>query len=107
VRAVSTRTLVVVGFVIALTLAGVISFYASGSPDGLDRVAVDLGFSDAERALGTNGGPLAGYELAGVDDSRWSGGLAGVLGCLAVLGCSSVLLLLGRRTPDPARTRGE
>lgn len=106
-RTISTRTVLVVGFLVALTLAGVISFYASASPDGLNRVAADLGFSEAERASGTNGGPLAGYEVAGVEHSRWSGGLAGVLGCLVVLGCSSLLLLLSRRASDPATTRSE
>ena len=104
---VSTRTVLLVGLIAALTLAGVISFYASGSPDGLNRVAGDLGFSGAEQASGTSGGPLAGYETAGVDHARWSGGLAGVLGCLVVLGCSSLLFLARRRTPDPARTNGE
>ena len=40
---------------------------------------------------------LAGYEVAGVD-SRWSGGVAGVIGCLVVLACTSALMLLGKRS---------
>jgi cobalt/nickel transport protein len=106
-RAVSTRTVLLIGLVVALILAGLVSFYASGSPDGLNRVAGDLGFSEAERASGANGGPLAGYEIAGVDHARWSGGLAGVIGCLVVLGCSSLLLLLRKRQPEAIRTRGD
>jgi hypothetical protein len=99
VRRVSTRTLVTTGLVLALVIAGVVSFYASASPDGLNRVAGDLGFASAQQSSG--GGPLAGYEVAGIDHSRISGGLAGVLGCLVVLGFSTLLFRL-RRSPEPA-----
>lgn len=97
---ISTRRLLLAFFVLALVIAGVISFYASASPDGLNRVAGDLGFASAEQASGASGGPLAGYEIAGLDDSRLSGGLAGVLGCLVVLGFSTLLFRLGR-SPEP------
>ena len=106
-RTVSNRTVLVAGLLVALTLAGVVSFYASGSPDGLNRVALDLGFAEAEQASAAEGGPLAGYETAGIDNGRWSGGLAGVLGCLLVLGCSWLLFGAHRRTPALARTKGE
>lgn len=96
-RRASTRGLLVAGLVLALALAGILSFYASGSPDGLNRVAIDLGFAGTEEASATSGGPLAGYEVAGIRDARWSGGLAGVLGCLAVLACSSLLFRLRTR----------
>ena len=101
---ISTRRLVLAGLVVALVVAGVLSFYASGSPDGLNRVAGDLGFSSAEQSSGAAGGPLAGYEVAGIGSSRLSGGLAGVLGCLVVLGLSSLLFRL-RRTPDAEPVR--
>ena len=104
-RRVSTRTLLVVGLVVALLLAGVVSLWASASPDGLNRVAGDLGFAGAEQASGTQDGPLAGYEVAGVD-SRWSGGVAGVIGCLVVLACTSALLLLRKRS-TPRTDGGE
>ena len=104
-RSLSTRGLVGTGLVVALVLAGVVSFYASASPDGLNRVALDLGFAEAERASATSGGLLAGYEVAGLGDARVAGGLAGVLGCLVVLGCSSVLFLLRPRSPRPVPVR--
>ena len=93
-RRVSTRTLLVVGLLVALLLAGVVSHYAYASPDGLNRVAVDLGFAGAEQASG--GGPLAGYDVAGLG-TRWSSGLAGVIGCLVVLACTSGVMLVRRR----------
>lgn len=98
----STRTVLRTGLVIALVIAGVVSHYASASPDGLNRVAGDLGFASTERASG--GGPLAGYVVAGVDHSGLSGGLAGVLGCLVVLALSSLLVRL-RRSPGPTPVR--
>ena len=100
----STRRLVLAVLVVALVVAGGLSFYASGSPDGLNRVAGNLGFASAEQASGAGGGPLAGYEVAGLGDSRLSGGLAGVLGCLVVLAFSSLLFRL-RRAPEPVPVR--
>lgn len=104
-RAPSTRTLFLSGLVVALLLAGIASFYASGSPDGLTRVAGDLGFAAAETSSGASSGPLAGYEVAGLDHARLSGGVAGVLGCLVVLGCSSLFYLLRARSSEPVAVR--
>jgi hypothetical protein len=77
---VSRRALVVAGLLVALALAGVVSFYASGDPDGLNKVAADEGFAKGEKAHGLENSPFAGYETDGVDDGRLSGGLAGVVG---------------------------
>ena len=43
--AVSTRWIVVAGVLVALLLAGVASYYASGDPDGLTKVSEDQGFA--------------------------------------------------------------
>ena len=48
-RPVSTRLLVVAGVLVALLLAGVASFYASGDPDGLTKVSEDQGFAQTEQ----------------------------------------------------------
>lgn len=86
------RTLWLVGLGLALLCAGVLSGYASASPDGLEHVAERLGFAAAAREP-LVAGPLAGYQVAGVPGATLSGGLAGVLGTLVVL---AVGLLLGR-----------
>ena len=96
----STRALVVVGVLVALLLAGVASFYASSDPDGLNRVAEDQGIARTEREHQAGDGPLSGYETKGVDDDRLSGGLAGVLGSLVVLGLFGGLTLVLRRRAD-------
>jgi hypothetical protein len=94
-----TRTLVVVGIAVSLLLAGVLSWYASSSPDGLNRVAQDHGFSVTEGAHASSDSPLAGYGTKGVGDSRVSGGVAGVIG-VAVTGVvmGGLVLLLRRRS---------
>lgn len=81
----STRLLVVVGVLVALLLAGLVSFYASSRPDGLNRVAEDQGMSRTEDRHQAAGGPLAGYRAKGVEDDRLATGVAGVTGALVVL----------------------
>lgn len=80
-----TRTLVIVGVVVALLLAGVASFYASSNPDGLEYVAERAGFLDTAEEGANADGPFADYATEGVDDPRLSGGIAGVVGALTVL----------------------
>lgn len=93
-----TKTLVVVGVMVALFLAGGVSFYASGNPDGLEYVAGETGFLDTAAEHGSADGPLADYSVRGVDDSRLSGGLAGVTGALVVLALAGGLALLVKRS---------
>ena len=96
-RRVSTRALVVTGLLVALLLAGVVSYYASSSPDGLNRVAEDKGFASTQKKHPSDGSPLAGYGTKGVSDERLSGGVAGVVGCLVVLFLAGGLALVVRR----------
>lgn len=83
--------------VVALILAGVVSFYASGSPDGLTKVSQDSGFADTETDHGSADSPLAGYAAKDVDNDRLSGGLAGVIGVGVVLALSTGLIYVVRR----------
>ncbi|QWF76966.1 PDGLE domain-containing protein [Amycolatopsis sp. CA-230715] len=94
---------------VALVLAGVVSYFADSSPDGLDSVtqqgctAVET--PQGERLDGScpaqhakphplGGGPLAGYAVGG--DSGLTG-VAGVLGVVATLVVSGGLFWLLRR----------
>lgn len=83
-RGVSSRALLVTGLLVTLLLAGVLSFYASGHPDGLQYVAEKVGFSQTARDHATSGSPFADYTTKGVANQRLSGGLAGVVGVVAV-----------------------
>ncbi|UQX01516.1 energy-coupling factor ABC transporter permease [Streptomyces sp. RerS4] len=76
----STRPVWITGLVAALVLAGFVSFYASASPDGLEKVAADQGIDAKVEEHAAADSPLADYSVKDVDDARLSGGLAGVIG---------------------------
>jgi hypothetical protein len=99
---VSRRALLWTGLAVALLLAGLVSYYASSSPDGLEKVAGDQGFLDSAEDSATAGSPLADYGVAGVEDERASVGLAGVLGVVVtfVVAGGGFVLLARRRTRD-------
>jgi cobalt/nickel transport protein len=96
-RRVSTKAVLVTGLLVALLLAGVLSYYASASPDGLNRVAEDKGFAQTEKQHPAERSPLAGYGTDGLDNARLSGGVAGVVGSLVVLVLAGGLALVVRR----------
>ena len=97
------------GLLVALVLAGIVSNFASGSPDGLDSVLRDGCTFDSndEIVSGTCGAqgatehdlgdsPLSDYGVKGVDNSFLSTGLSGVVGVLVTLGIGYGLFVLLR-----------
>jgi hypothetical protein len=94
-----TRTFYVVLLVAALLVAGVLSYYASTSPDGLMHVADTTGIATSEKAHASDGSPLAGYAVSGVGDGRLGKGLAGVIGVLVCLTLGLGLSWFVRRRP--------
>jgi cobalt/nickel transport protein len=72
--------LVLVGLAVSLVIAGGISYYASSQPDGFEKSAGEIGFLDTAEESPLAGSPLAEYGVAGVENERLSGGLAGVIG---------------------------
>jgi cobalt/nickel transport protein len=114
------------GLLVALILAGVVSNFASGHPDGLDATAREGCTFDAEGNI-TGGtcmaqqeqehqfkdSPLADYGIAGIDNPYLSTGLAGVIGVLLTFGLGYGLFWLARRRgpgqpgdPDESSERG-
>jgi len=91
-----------IGLLVALLVAGVLSGFASGEPDGLERVSVDEGFDEAAADHALADSPLADYAVEGVEDDRLSTGLAGVIGVVATLALS-VSLFYGIRLYGKAR----
>ncbi|MFI6453709.1 energy-coupling factor ABC transporter permease [Streptosporangium amethystogenes] len=90
------------GIAVAALLAGVVSFYASSSPDGLERVAEDTGFSGqaADHSLGEQ--PLADYgDVGGIPV-----GVAGLIGVGVTLAVGGGLFFTVRRR-DEGSGRGE
>ena len=87
---------VVVGILIALAVV-VISPLASADPDGLERVAEDMGFIAAAQASPFN--ILPDYTVPFLGETPVSTILAGIIGMLVVLG---IIYLLGRALRAPA-----
>ena len=84
-------------FAAALVLAAVVSFYASSHPDGLEKVAGDIGFIETAKENTNSEGILADYGVKGVENQRLSTGAAGVIGVIATGAISTGLFKLIRR----------
>ncbi|WP_032767182.1 energy-coupling factor ABC transporter permease [Streptomyces sp. CNS654] len=98
----STRGFWITGLVSAFLLAGVVSFYASANPDGLERVAADQGIDEKVEEHGAADSPLADYGVGDIENARLSGGLAGVIGVSAtVVVGTGVFWVIRRRREEP------
>jgi cobalt/nickel transport protein len=98
------------GLLVAVLLAGVVSNFASSSPDGLDATArkgctVDAAgnitggtcMAQRERRHQAGDSPLAGYGIRGISNPYVSTGLSGVLGVLVTFGLGYGVFRLVRR----------
>jgi hypothetical protein len=95
----AATTFVAAGLAVALALVFFVAPIASGDPDGLERVAIDQGFS-AEAQNHPIGGPLTDYGVSGLESERLGTMLAGAVGVFLVfvLGLGLVSVLRRRRT---------
>jgi PDGLE domain len=104
VRSPNLRLFLIGGLLVAIGLALVVSGFASGSPDGLERVAEDKGFLETARDHVFADGPLADYAVKGVGNERLSTGLSGLIGVLITFGVGLVLFALLRTVRSRAGT---
>ena len=91
------KTFLISGFIASLFLAGVVSFYASSHPDGLEKVAEDIGFIETAKENTNSDVILSDYGFKGIDNPRLSTGAAGVIGVVATGAISTGLFFLIRR----------
>lgn len=97
-KSLSSKKFYVGGLLVSLLLAGFVSFYASSHPDGLEKVAEEIGFIETAEDPATAGSALADYGVAGVENERASVGLAGVIGVAATgVVATGLFLYLGKR----------
>lgn len=94
---VSNKKFYIGALLISLLLAGVVSFYASSNPDGLEKVAETVGFIETAEEHSIADSPLADYGVKGVESERLSVGLSGVIGVLGTAGISVGLFYLLRK----------
>jgi cobalt/nickel transport protein len=87
-----------IGFaVVSLLIAGVLSYFASGDPDGLDKTVEDTGIAAHAQEHPLSVSTFADYALGG--DDRFTG-VAGVLGVAVVLALSFGLFWMLRKKSD-------
>jgi cobalt/nickel transport system permease protein len=79
---VSAARRIAFGLALTAVVAGAASLFTSASPDGLQKIAQDLGF--ARQGQAASGGLFSGYTIFGLSGAL-STALAGIIGVLIVL----------------------
>jgi len=82
------KRFVIILLAVSLVIAGLVSWFTSPHPDGLDRVAEDHGFS--EKAKNPSFELFPDYTISGLS-AFWSNGIAGILGTIVVLVTVTIL----------------
>lgn len=93
---VPARTFIVAGIAIALMFAVVVSQFAVGNPDGLERVAEDTGFIESAQDHALSNSVFANYATEGVGNETLSLAIAGTAGTLITLAVGSGLAMAVR-----------
>jgi cobalt/nickel transport protein len=86
---VTQKRFILWGISLALIIAVCLSPWASTLPDGLERVAENLGFVKKAETPGVTWwqkAPFADYKIPGIQNEGWAKGLSGLLGSLALIG---------------------
>ncbi len=97
-KSVTSKKFYLGGLLVSLLLAGFVSVYASSQPDGLEKVAEEIGFIETAKDPATAGSALADYGVEGVENERASVGIAGVVGVAATgVVATGLFLYLGKR----------
>ncbi|MFM7860159.1 MAG: PDGLE domain-containing protein [Candidatus Nanopelagicaceae bacterium] len=100
-QVINQKKFFLIGAVVTLILAGVVSFYASSSPDGLEKVAERIGFIDTAKDHAIDNSPLADYGVEGIENDRVSVGISGIIG-VAITGVVAyiIFMALARKKRD-------
>ena len=86
---------VLVGIIASLVIAMFVSSFASAFPDGLEKVAENLGFIDkAEEVVAERNFLIPDYTFGAVDNELWQTSLAGLFGVLIILAIFGIVYLI-------------
>ena len=88
---------IAIGFLVALSIALFLSPFASSLPDGLERVAKDLGFFEKGEGAEVLKAPIPDYKIPGLDGEGISTALSGSIGTIAMFGIGIGIARLLRR----------
>lgn len=99
------RNTLLVGIAVIVLVGGVVSYFASSNPDGLEKVQEDIGADQPPHAgMAAPPSPFTEYGLAQLGEGFWSNAVAGVAGSLLVLG---ILLGAGHLLRRRPKTSGQ
>jgi hypothetical protein len=98
---ISNRKFYASALLVSALLAGGASFYASSSPDGLEKVAEDVGFIETAEDHTFGDFTLADYGVSGLENARLSVGFAGLIGVVVTaLVAVGLFRLIRRKAPS-------
>ena len=92
----NTKLFILAGLLVGLAVAMLVGPFASGSPDGLEKVAAEEGFDGAARDHDLADSPFADYAVQGVDNERLGTAMSGLTGVLLTFGVGLALFALLR-----------
>jgi cobalt/nickel transport protein len=75
---------IVIGLAAALSIALFLSPFASSWPDGLERVAKDLGFFEKGEGAEVLKAPIPDYKFPGMDSEGFATALSGSIGTIVM-----------------------
>ena len=105
---ISTKLVMILGLAVAVGLGTAVSPFASSSPDGLERVAMDKAFIDkGELHSLQRVAPVPGYAFPWVKNQRVATGLAGLVGTIGVFALGYSLAWMVRRRGARVDMRGD
>ena len=82
---------------VSALIAGGLSYFASSAPDGLEKVAGQIGFLDSADQSASAASPLAGYSASALGNHPFAQTVAGLAGILAVAALGYLLYLWTRK----------
>ena len=94
---ISNRKFYASALLVSVLLAGGASFYASSSPDGLEKVAEDVGIIETAKDHTFSDFTLSDYGIAGLENARLSVGFAGLIGVVVTALVALGLFMFSRK----------
>jgi cobalt/nickel transport protein len=88
---------IILGLLIALAIAVFLSPFASSWPDGLERIAHNLGFIDRSDWAPAVKAPMPDYAFPGMENEMLATALSGLIGTVAMFGIGYGLACLLRK----------
>lgn len=97
------RNTLIVGLAAALVVGGIMSYFASDKPDGLEKTQEDLAAAEpAHKGLDAPPVAFEQYTLKWFGEGFWGNAAAGAVGSMLVMGLLLGLGRLVRRKPAQA-----